>query len=52
MRAGPAPHDKVALTYDVRFTLMEPRIALKVVRLKLFGLTVGEMTAIHRQAGQ
>ena len=51
-RAGPPPHDKVTLTYDVRFTLMEPRMALKVARLQLFGVTLGVMTAYHRQVGQ
>jgi len=48
-RAGPPPADKAQMLYDVTFTLLEPRMALKVARLKLLGVTVGTMTAYHRQ---
>jgi hypothetical protein len=48
-RPGAPPLDRVNLTYDARFTLMEPRMALKSVRLKLFGFTVAIMTAFHRR---
>ena len=37
------------LTYDVRFSLMEPDLALKVVQLRLFGLPLAAMTAFHRR---
>lgn len=49
-RPGPSPFDQASLTYDVRFTLMEPRTALKQVKFKLFGLTLALMTAVHRRA--
>ena len=52
-RAAPPPNQTTTLLYDVCFTLLEPGMALKVARLKLFGVTVGVMTAYHRQvAGQ
>lgn len=47
-RGGPRV-GRLQLTYNVRFTLMQPDLALKIVRLSLFGLTVGEMTAFHRR---
>jgi hypothetical protein len=47
-RHGPPPLDKVQLTYDVRFTLVEPRMAMKLVDLKLLGLTLVTLTAFHR----
>lgn len=47
-RGGPRA-GKLELTYQVRFTLMQPDLALKLVRLKLFGITLGEMTAFHRR---
>lgn len=47
-RGGPRA-DRLTLTYNVRFTLMQPDMALKVVRLSLFGFTLGEMTAFHRR---
>lgn len=47
-RGGPRA-ERLTLTYHVRFTLMQPDLALKVVRLSLFGLTLGEMTAFHRR---
>ncbi len=37
------------LTYDVRFSLMEPDLALKTVQLRLVGLPVAAMTAFHRR---
>lgn len=43
---GPA---RLKLVYDVRFTLMADDLALKIARLKLFGLTVAEMVAFHRR---
>lgn len=50
-RYGMAPLDKTELLYDARFTLVEPDMALKTVRLKLFGVTLGVMTAYHRRVG-
>jgi hypothetical protein len=50
-RHGEPPLDKVFLTFDVRFTLMEADLALKIVRLKLFGVTLGTMNAYHRRLG-
>jgi hypothetical protein len=47
-RGGPRA-ERLTLTYNVRFTLMQPDLALKVVRLSLFGLTLGEMIAFHRR---
>jgi hypothetical protein len=47
-RGGPGT-GRLVLTYDVRFTLMQPDLALKRARLKLFGVTLGEMTAFHRR---
>jgi hypothetical protein len=44
VRGGP-----LTLAYHTRFTLMQPDLALKFVRIKLFGLTLGEMTAFHRR---
>jgi hypothetical protein len=40
------------MTYDVRFTLLEPDLALKIARLRLFGITLGVMTAFHRRLAQ
>ncbi len=48
-RGGPRAPGNLALTYNVRFTLLEPSTALKVARVGLFGLTLGEMTAVHRR---
>ena len=48
-RRGAAPLDKVQLLYDARFTLVEPGLAFKTVSLKLFGVTLGVMTAYHRR---
>jgi len=48
-RKGAPGLERLTLTYDVRFTLMEPDLALKVARLKLFGVTLGEMIAFHRR---
>jgi hypothetical protein len=47
-RGGPRA-EKLILTYHARFTQMQPDLALKVARIKLFGLTLGEMTAFHRR---
>jgi hypothetical protein len=47
-RGGPRA-ERLTLTYHVRFTLMRPDMALKVARLSLFGITLGEMTAYHRR---
>lgn len=38
-----APH------YETRFTLLTPEIALKRARVDLFGLPLGELTAVHRR---
>jgi hypothetical protein len=48
-RADPSRPGAPRFTYDVRFTLMESDLALKSVRLRLFGLTVATMTAFHRR---
>jgi hypothetical protein len=48
-RLGPPPVEKARLLYDVTFTLLQPNMALKSARLKLFGVTVGSLTAYHRQ---
>ena len=48
-RLGAPPMDKANLLYDVRFTRLDIDTALKTVRLKLFGLTIGVMTAYHRR---
>lgn len=48
-RPAEAPLSGIDATYDVRFTLLEPTVALKVTRLKLLGVTLGVMTAYHRQ---
>jgi Protein of unknown function (DUF3833) len=50
-RLGAPPLERAQVRYDVRFTLMQPDMALKTVRLKLFGVTVGVLTAFHRRAG-
>jgi hypothetical protein len=47
-RGGPRA-GKLTLTYNVRFTLLEPGFAVKHARVNLFGLTVAEMTAFHRR---
>jgi hypothetical protein len=49
-RADPTQPKAPKLTYDVRFSLMQPDLALKVVKLRLFGVAVATMTAFHRQA--
>jgi len=48
-RTGAPPVDKVALLYDVTFTLFQPHMVLKSAKLKWFGLTVRSMTAYHRR---
>ena len=48
-RCGVAPLDKAQLLYDARFTLVAPDTAFKTVRLKLFGFTLGVMSAYHRR---
>jgi hypothetical protein len=48
-RRGEPPLASVYLTYDVRFTPMSPEAVLKIARLKLFGVTLGVMTAFHRR---
>jgi hypothetical protein len=50
-RPGEPPLNKTRMLYDVHFTLMDVDTALKTVRLKLFGLTMGVMTSYHRRAG-
>jgi hypothetical protein len=49
-RADPGQPGGPRLTYDVRFSLLRPDLAMKVARLRLFGLAVATMTAFHRQA--
>ena len=48
-RRGEPPLPSVYMTYDVRFSLMSADAVLKVARLKLFGVTLGVMTAFHRR---
>jgi hypothetical protein len=48
-RPGEPPLSGFDVTYDVRFTALEPTVVLKVTRLKLFGVTLGALTAYHRQ---
>jgi len=50
-RQGAPPLDKAQMLYDVRFTLMRPDMALKIAKLKLFGVTLGVMTAYHLRGG-
>ena len=45
---GPAK-GALAPTFRTRFTLATPDVALMVVRLSLWGLPLGTMTAIHRR---
>jgi hypothetical protein len=40
-----APH------YETRFTLLTPEVALKRARVDLFGVPLGELTAVHRRVG-
>jgi hypothetical protein len=47
-RGGPRA-GALTLTYNVRFSLMQPDLAMKVARIGLFGLTLGEMIAFHRR---
>ena len=37
--------------FSTRFTLLAQDVALKSVRVSLFGLPMGQMTAIHRKVG-
>ena len=48
-RGAPPPLQKTEMVYEARFTLMEPDTALKSVKLKLFGITLGLMVAYHRR---
>jgi len=50
-RPGAPPLDKAQMLYDVQFTLMEPQMAMKTAKLKLFGVTLGVMVAYHRRVG-
>ena len=50
-RGGPRAPGNLALTYNVRFTLLQPDLALKVAKVGLLGLTLGKMTAFHRRVG-
>ena len=47
---GPAK-GALAPTFNTRFMLATPDIALKAVRLTLYGIPLGTMTAVHRRAG-
>jgi len=49
-RRGEPPLTSIYLTYDVRLSSMSPDAVLKIARLKLFGVTLGVMTAFHRRA--
>jgi hypothetical protein len=40
-----------AAHYETRFTLLTPEIALKHARVDLFGVPLGELTAVHRRVG-
>ncbi len=48
-RGGPRA-EKLTLTYNVRFTLLEPELALKRARISLLGVPLAELTAFHRRA--
>ena len=48
-RRGEPPLPSIPVTYDVRFSIMSPDTVLKAARLKLFGVTLGMMTAFHRR---
>ena len=48
-RADPSQPRLPRLTYDVRFSPMEPELVLKTVGLKLFGLKIATMIAFHRR---
>lgn len=48
-RKGGPRSQGLTLTYNVRFTLMRPDVALKVAKITLFGVTLGRMVAIHRR---
>lgn len=39
-----------APTFETSFTLLSPDLALKRVKLSLFGLPIGSLTAVHRRA--
>ncbi len=48
-RRGEPPLPSIPVTYDVRFSAVSTDTVLKVARLKLFGVTLGMMTAFHRR---
>ena len=48
-RRGEPPLPSIPVTYDVRFSVISPDTVLKVARLKLFGITLGVMTAFHQR---
>jgi hypothetical protein len=48
-RAGGLAPPSMQLTYDVRFSPMSQEVALKTVRLRLFGVPLAFMTAFHRR---
>ena len=43
------PNAFVAPRFFTRFTLLQPDLALKSVKVDLFGLPVASMTAVHRK---
>ncbi len=48
-RMGQAQVGGLALTYDAVFTAIEPDVVVKRAAVKLFGVTVAELTAFHRR---
>ncbi len=48
-RRGETPLPSIYLTFDTRFSVMAPDSVLKVARVKLFGVTLGVLTAFHRR---
>ncbi|HTX50608.1 MAG TPA: DUF3833 family protein [Caulobacteraceae bacterium] len=47
---GPA-RGLLAPRFETRFTMLSQEIVLKRARVHLFGLPLGELTAVHRRAG-
>jgi hypothetical protein len=48
-RRGETPLPSIYLTFDTRFSVMAPDSVLKVARVKLYGFTLGVLTAFQRK---
>ncbi len=48
-RKGGPRAGKLTLTYNARFSLMAPDLALKAAQISFLGLTVAQLTAFHRR---